>query len=85
MEGNGGEHNLQRVMAALEAAGAALECPSCGHTYWFRNPEPVVLAISPAQGEMTTRGGIPTYAMICDGCGFVRLHAVKALLGDAGV
>lgn len=43
MEGNGGEHNLQRAQAALDRAGAKLECPSCGQTLWSRNPNPVVL------------------------------------------
>jgi hypothetical protein len=84
MEGNGGQRNLQRAMAALERAGARLECPSCGHTYWSREPDPVVLAISPAEGELSHRLGIPTYALICNGCGFVRLHAVKVLFGDGG-
>jgi hypothetical protein len=82
MEGNGGQHNLQRAMAALERAGATLECPSCGGIDWSRNPDPVVLPISPAVGEASRIEGIPTYAMICDRCGFVRMHAVKALLGD---
>jgi hypothetical protein len=43
MQGNGGEHNLQRAAAALDAAGAKPECPSCGHDRWSRNPAPVVL------------------------------------------
>jgi len=90
MEGNGGQHHLQRVAKALDAAGASYECPSCGQTEWDRNPDPVVLketrAIEvdqvgvPVAGELV--GGIPAYALICRNCGFMRLHSVSALLGD---
>jgi hypothetical protein len=82
MEGNGGQHNPQQALAALARAGAALECPSCGGTVWAREPNPVVVPISPAPGEVSGAEGIPTYALICVRCGFVRLHALKALLDD---
>lgn len=89
MEGNGGEHHLQRVAAALESVGASLECPSCGHSQWARVPKPLVLketqavnvdeAGVPVGGELV--GGVPAYALICKRCGFMRLHSVKYLLG----
>jgi hypothetical protein len=87
MEGNGGAHHLQRVMAALERARAKLECPSCDQRDWSRNPNPVVLKETrpvqtddvgtPVAGELF--GGIPAYVLICRNCGFIRLHSVKAL------
>jgi hypothetical protein len=91
MEGNGGEHNLERAIAALERAGARLECPSCGNRDWFRNPDPVVLKETrrvevddvgvPVGGELF--GGIAAYALICSRCGFMRLHSTHVLLGGA--
>lgn len=30
----------------------------------------------------TLFGGIPAYALMCRNCGFMRLHALKFLLGD---
>jgi hypothetical protein len=88
MEGNGGEHNLQRAAAALERAGARLDCPFCGNTVWSRIPNPVVLKEArpvvdevgvPVAGDLVT--GFSSYALICRNCGFVRLHAVRVLLG----
>jgi predicted RNA-binding Zn-ribbon protein involved in translation (DUF1610 family) len=83
MEGNGGHHNLQRAAAALDRAGVAYLCQACGQSdQWAREPDPVVLPISPAPGEVSRVEGIPTFAFICERCGFVRLHAIGALLGD---
>jgi hypothetical protein len=62
-----------------------------GHDQWARNPNPLVLKETkpvevdevgvPVGGELF--GGIPAYALICKRCGFMRLHAVKVLLGDS--
>ena len=93
MEGNGGPHHLQRAMAALERAGAKLECPSCGNVDWFRNTDPVVLKETrpvevddvgtPVAGELF--GGIAAYTLICRRCGFMRLHSIRHLHGETGV
>jgi hypothetical protein len=83
MEGNGGQHNLQRVAAALERAGARLDCPSCGGTAWARYPDVVFLPESRVEGEISAWAGIPTYVLICYRCGFVRLHSIKVLLDQA--
>ena len=80
MEGNGGEHNLKRIQLALEAAGAKLECPSCGKVDWDRDPDPVVLPIAKTEGKLIP--AIPAYMLACRNCGFVRLHSVAKLLGD---
>jgi hypothetical protein len=87
---NGGEHHLERMARALDAAGASYECPSCGHDQWARNTNPVVLKETrpvevnevgvPVAGELV--GGIPAFALVCRRCGFMRLHSVQALLGD---
>lgn len=80
MEGNGGQHNLERVAAALEAAGASLQCPSCGRFDWSRDPDPVVLPSARPEGNLVP--AIPAFILICDNCGFVRLHSLKALLKE---
>jgi len=43
----------------------------------------VALAASPLPDETATPSGIPAYVLICKRCGFVRLHALKVLLGES--
>lgn len=78
---NGGAHNFKRVMTALEQSGARLDCPSCGGINWSRNPDPVALPTMVADGDL-----VPAAAacmLVCDKCGFIRLHSTKTLLGDS--
>lgn len=77
---NGGKYNLERAAAALDRAGVSPECSACGHDQWFRDPDPVVLPVSPVPGEVSRIEGMPAFAFSCARCGFVRLHSVGALL-----
>jgi predicted RNA-binding Zn-ribbon protein involved in translation (DUF1610 family) len=80
MATNGGEYNIERAMAALEQAGAKLDCPSCGGQDWSRNPDPVALPTMVPDGNLLPAA--PAYMLVCTKCGFVRLHSTKTLHGD---
>jgi hypothetical protein len=83
MSGDGSEHEPDQVGAALERAGAKLQCPSCKGVKWSKDANPVILPVSERRGEMSTRAGFPVHALICVKCGYVRLHAVRILSPDA--
>jgi hypothetical protein len=65
------------------------ECPSCGQwTPWILDDDWVV-ELRPAESAPRVQrsdddpfvDGIKTIAMVCEKCGFVRLHAVAVLDG----
>jgi transcription elongation factor Elf1 len=72
------EHELRR---ALQAKGAKLDCPSCGHSDWKIPPGALAVIKVTIIVEKTMDVGL----MICSNCGFVRLHSLAALVGQEHV
>jgi hypothetical protein len=79
VEGNGGG-------LGNELSGKAKpECPSCGTDSGWVKPEEVsnvFLPVTDAEGKPVVGGGIPSLVLICERCGFIRLHSVGKLRGD---
>jgi ribosomal protein S27AE len=71
----------------LRERGVSAECPRCGETTWTGLGDDHDLIVRlPAfdyagteQGQIADLGG-----MACVNCGFLSLHAMALLLGDAG-
>jgi len=67
--------NDQQLRAALDARGATRKCPSCDSQSWSTHGGAHVPAEDPA--DVFT-----AYMLICQACGFVRLHAAHVLEGS---
>ena len=66
--------DLDKLGEAVNKSGARLDCPSCGNKTWLPHERPVVLPASDKGSE-----GFVTLSLVCDRCGFVRLHAAAVL------
>jgi predicted RNA-binding Zn-ribbon protein involved in translation (DUF1610 family) len=66
--------NAQQLISALDSKGASRKCPSCGSQAWSTHGDVHVPARDPADV-------FQAYMLICEACGFIRLHAAQALEG----
>lgn len=73
---------------ALRNVGVPRECPSCGSTERSVPANPVALLETKPDGYVqiqtaspTERAVVATFCgvVVCDDCGYVRMHALKAL------
>lgn len=65
--------------AALERQGAGGgKCPACGVEDWAYSGTPMILKPI-GEDEGIPGKGYPALALICDNCGFMRLHFLPAL------
>jgi hypothetical protein len=64
-------------MAALGRVAPNRDCPFCGNTSWMGTMQGSrsLVQIIPAEPG----GGFSALTLICDRCGFVRLHATDVL------
>jgi hypothetical protein len=77
----------RRVWNELDARGATATCPICGTQEWQSFDEPANLhvglpAITPGNEVVygpSEAGGLAAYALTCQNCGYIRLHARKVL------
>jgi transcription elongation factor Elf1 len=66
------EHEARR---ALQAKGAKLDCPSCGHNDWNMPPGAVAVVKATVIVEQT----MDVVLMVCANCGLLRLHELETL------
>jgi uncharacterized Zn finger protein len=69
----------EQLGAALDSKGAAIECVSCGRRPEWSFAEVLLQAAPDAQGDLDIGSGYRTVVMICNHCGFVRMHASQTL------
>ena len=63
----------KRVISGLQNKKAEARCPICGTESWQVSREPVAI------GDTDLKGYFPAAALICNNCGFVRMHLLAAL------
>ena len=70
----------QKVLEALDKAGANLPCPRCGNGHfslvdgYFNHP------IQTSLGGLVIGGpSVPSVVVVCNQCGFISQHALGAL------
>ena len=82
---------FEKVRAALAERKVTLDCPSCGEREWKVGAGELgnlwgLLPLVTEHGESIDvegqRGGLPVAPMICSNCGYMRLYALRVLLGD---
>ena len=71
--------NVEHLWTELGKKDIRAECPSCGRSDWGRGEGSVLLQDWEEAGK--TIGGLLALALICDHCGFIRLHDVSTLGG----
>jgi hypothetical protein len=69
----------QELQKAIDAAGGAAECPSCGENAWIGmgvdgNADKLFMLNFPSGEGPQEVGLYSSYGMYCGRCGFVRLH-----------
>lgn len=69
----------QRVMQALAAKQVNPICSSCGKNNWTLVERVVTVTIQEGEGYSVPPPFVPSLGMLCNNCGYIRLHALKAL------
>lgn len=64
------------ITQKLSERKAQAACPSCGNNNWAFPQEAAQL---PQWSNVFPAPGIPTVVMICNNCGYIRLHALAPL------
>ena len=59
--------------------GADTKCPQCGKTKWKSPPGEGRAVLTVAYFEQGEKEQVPLIVLICDNCGFVRLHDEEKL------
>jgi hypothetical protein len=69
----------------LADRGARQECPSCNGIKWKVDDDPAAVnATDGDTGEVLLDAALDAAVMVCQNCGFVRLHSVQVLFGEEG-
>jgi hypothetical protein len=77
--------DVAKLDIALAHKEASQECPFCTRRAWTTDETPAaVTPADPDAGEPLAGASIPAAILVCKHCGFIRLHAIEVLLGEAG-
>ena len=74
--------DYQQVERGFAARSVRSECPMCGHGAAAIDPNDYVVhahIAGPPAGIEAFAVGIEAIAVVCENCGFVRMHARNAL------
>ena len=64
---------------SINSRGAALDCPSCGRFDWGPASEFMLVPALAEEEPVDLTRGYPVFALICDHCGFMRMHLTSVL------
>jgi len=68
----------QKIIDALNRAGANHACSACGHNEWGISSNPSQIPVLDLQGK-STREYIAVAVAVCTTCGNIRMYSLKAL------
>ena len=71
----------QRLIEALNRAGADRACPRCGHEDFQLLDGYLSLPIQARLGDGPV-ASVPTVATVCERCGYLSQHVVNVLLAE---
>lgn len=81
--------DADRINAFLPKRGAQGPCPACGQNAWTLVGGPgwsIALPMIDGQGQLASAPPhVPVYALVCNNCGNLRLHAQRVVDADDGV
>lgn len=70
---------FERLDEGLNRAGVRNDCPMCGHNAWSPGTEYVLLQALSDDFDVNIGRGYLAYQLMCENCGFYRLHSVETL------
>ena len=68
----------QKIIDALDKAGANHPCSACGKNEWGVTPDPSSVPVIDSSGK-ATQEYLAIASVVCTNCGNTRLHSLKAL------
>ncbi|MDQ6750837.1 MAG: hypothetical protein M3Z33_08815 [Actinomycetota bacterium] len=73
--------DIEELKAAIDRKAAGARCPACGESSWVVPDRPAILqAGAPDGGGALDLGeGMEVVPVVCDRCGYIRLHAAVVL------
>lgn len=71
--------DFERLDEGLNRAGARDQCPMCGSDTWSPGSEYVLLQAVADDMNVNIGRGYLAYELMCETCGFYRLHSVEHL------
>lgn len=71
--------DIDSLRAALERKAPGGSCPACGEQSWVVPDRPAILQAGAADDAIEFGEGMEVLPVVCDRCGFIRLHAAVVL------
>lgn len=71
--------DIDQLSEALDRKAPGGACPACGQSSWVIPDRPAVLQAGASDGELDFGEGMEVLPVVCDRCGFIRLHAAVVL------
>jgi hypothetical protein len=77
------DRDLARIRRMLREAGVEMPCPACGSSDVTIDPTPgAMIRVERGGIDLTApedRQAVRAVTLICQGCGFIRLHSASVL------
>lgn len=71
--------DIDRLRQAVDRKAPSGACPACGGSSWVVPDRPAILQAGEIDGEVDFGEGMEVLPVVCDHCGFIRLHAAVVL------
>ena len=72
--------DIDELRDALDRKAPGGSCPACGESSWVVPDRPAVLQAGAVDGDELDPGeGMEVLPVVCDRCGYIRLHAAVVL------
>jgi len=71
-------HNPEVLGQTLADRATLNRCPFCERDQWIA-AEPIFVDVDPKVGPFIAGDGLPVLPLVCENCGFVRMHSTTIL------
>jgi len=72
--------DIDQLKAAVDRKAPGAVCPACGQSSWVVPDRPAILQAGAEDGDALDLGeGMEVVPVVCERCGYIRLHAAVVL------